>query len=134
MVQTWIFSNAFIAPPVKHRCIIIDTETNSCRVPDEQCLEPGLTLNLKVSLMTTSLTVSARGQVTFRRDVLRHLGLRPGDKLELELVPGGCGLIRAVKPAGSMAGFIGSLSGRTAHVATIEEMNAATAEAWAAKK
>ncbi|MEA0672209.1 AbrB/MazE/SpoVT family DNA-binding domain-containing protein, partial [Xanthomonas campestris] len=28
----------------------------------------------------TTLTVTARGQVTFRKDVLQHLGIRPGDK------------------------------------------------------
>lgn len=83
--------------------------------------------------MTTSLTLTARGQVTFRKEVLRHLGLCPGDKLELELLPDGRGLIRAVKPAGSMNRFIGSLAGRTQHVATIEELSAATAEAWASR-
>ena len=84
--------------------------------------------------MTTSLTLTARGQVTFRKDVLRHLGLGPGDKLEVELLPDGRGLIRAAKPAGSMAGFVGSLSGRTTRVATLEEINAATADAWAARR
>ena len=83
--------------------------------------------------MTTSLTLTSRGQVTFRKEVLRHLGLGPGDKLELELLPDGRGLIRAAKPAGSMAGFVGSLAGRTTHVATIEELNSATADAWAAR-
>lgn len=83
--------------------------------------------------MTTSLTLTARGQVTFRKDVLRHLGLGPGDKLELELLPDGRGLIRAAKPVGSMAGFVGSLAGRTTRVATLEELNAATADAWAAR-
>ena len=27
------------------------------------------------------LTVTARGQVTFRKDVLQHLGIEPGDKI-----------------------------------------------------
>ena len=33
----------------------------------------------------TTLTVTARGQVTFRKDVLQHLGIRPGDKIELDI-------------------------------------------------
>ncbi|TSA14994.1 MAG: AbrB/MazE/SpoVT family DNA-binding domain-containing protein, partial [Comamonadaceae bacterium] len=37
----------------------------------------------------TTLTVTARGQVTFRRDVLRHLGIQPGQKIELDLLPDG---------------------------------------------
>ena len=28
-----------------------------------------------------TLTVTARGQVTFRRDVLQHLGIQPGEKI-----------------------------------------------------
>jgi len=37
----------------------------------------------------TTLTVTARGQVTFRRDVLQHLGIRPGEKIELDKLPDG---------------------------------------------
>lgn len=36
----------------------------------------------------TLLTVTARGQVTFRKDVLQHLGIRPGEKTELDKRPG----------------------------------------------
>jgi hypothetical protein len=35
-----------------------------------------------------TLTVTARGQVTFRKDVLQHPGIRPGEKIELEQQPG----------------------------------------------
>jgi hypothetical protein len=31
--------------------------------------------------------VATRGQVTFRKDVLRHLGIRPGEKIELDKPP-----------------------------------------------
>jgi len=37
----------------------------------------------------STVTVSARGQVTFRKEVLQHLGIKPGDKIELQLLPGG---------------------------------------------
>jgi bifunctional DNA-binding transcriptional regulator/antitoxin component of YhaV-PrlF toxin-antitoxin module len=37
----------------------------------------------------TTLTVTARGQVTFRKDILRHLGIQPGEKIELDLLPDG---------------------------------------------
>ena len=58
------------------------------------------------------LTVTARGQVTFRKDVLRHPGVEPGGKVELELLPDGRGRLRAAKPAGTIDGFIGLLAGR----------------------
>lgn len=79
----------------------------------------------------TQLTVTARGQVTFRKEVLQHLGIKPGDKMELDLLPGGKGVLRAAKPAGTMAGFVGLLSGKTTKVASLEEIDQAIAQAWA---
>ena len=81
-----------------------------------------------------ALTVTARGQVTFRKDVLRHLGIKPGEKIELDLLPNGQALLKAVRPAGAIDGFIGLLAGRTKKVATIDEMNEAAAEGWAGKE
>jgi bifunctional DNA-binding transcriptional regulator/antitoxin component of YhaV-PrlF toxin-antitoxin module len=85
------------------------------------------------STMTT-LTVTARGQVTFRKDVLQHLGIRPGDKIELDLLPDGRGVLKAARPAGTISSFVGLLAGRTQKVATIEEINEAAALGWAGKK
>lgn len=82
----------------------------------------------------TTLTVTARGQVTFRKDVLQHLGIKPGEKIELDLLPGGRGMLKAARPTGSIDGFVGFLAGRTKKVATLEEINEATAQAWADKK
>jgi bifunctional DNA-binding transcriptional regulator/antitoxin component of YhaV-PrlF toxin-antitoxin module len=81
----------------------------------------------------TILTVTARGQVTFRKDVLQHLGIRPGDKIELDLLPDGRGVLKAARPAGTIASFVGLLAGRTQKVATIEEINEAAAQGWAGK-
>lgn len=39
--------------------------------------------------MRVELTITAKGQVTLRRDVLAHLGLRPGEKVSVSLLPGG---------------------------------------------
>ena len=82
----------------------------------------------------TTLTVTSRGQLTFRKDVLQHLGIKPGDKIELELLPDGRGMLKAARPAGTIDGFIGLLARRTQKVATIEEINDAAAQAWAGKK
>jgi bifunctional DNA-binding transcriptional regulator/antitoxin component of YhaV-PrlF toxin-antitoxin module len=78
-----------------------------------------------------TLTVTARGQVTFRKDVLKHLGVRPGDKIELELLPDRRVSIHTARPKGSIEDFIGFLAGKTKKVATIEEINEATARGWA---
>jgi len=79
----------------------------------------------------TTLTVTARGQVTLRKDVLQHLGLQPGDKIELDLLPEGRGLLKAARPTGTIDGFVGLLAGRTSKVATLEEMSEAAAQGWA---
>jgi len=82
----------------------------------------------------TILTVTARGQVTFRKDVLQHLGIRPGEKIELDLLPGGRGIVKAARLTGTIDGFVGLLAGRTKKIATIEEINAATAQGWSGKE
>lgn len=82
----------------------------------------------------TTLTVTARGQVTFRKELLQHLGIKPGDKIEVDLLPDGRGAIRAARPARTIDAFVGLLADRTSKVATIEEINVATAEAWAGKE
>ena len=82
----------------------------------------------------TTLTVTARGQVTFRKDVLQHLGIKPGDKIELDLLPDGRGVIKAARPSGTIANFVGLLAGKTQKVATIEEINEAAAQGWAGKQ
>lgn len=81
-----------------------------------------------------TLTVTARGQVTLRKDVLQHLGIRPGEKIELDLLPDGRGVLKAARPPGTIDGFVGLLAGRTKKVATIEEINAEIARGWAGKK
>jgi bifunctional DNA-binding transcriptional regulator/antitoxin component of YhaV-PrlF toxin-antitoxin module len=78
-----------------------------------------------------TLTVTERGQVTFRKEVLKHLGIKPGEKIELELLPRGRGVIRAARKTGSIDDFIGMLAGKTRKKATIEEINEAAARGWA---
>ena len=81
----------------------------------------------------TKLTVTARGQVTFRKDVLHHLGISPGEKIELELLPNGRAELKAAGPKGSFRKLYGLLKGKTnGRVLTIEEINEAIAEAGAA--
>jgi AbrB family looped-hinge helix DNA binding protein len=82
----------------------------------------------------TILTVTSRGQVTFRKDVLRHLGIKPGDKVELDLLPDGRGILKAAQPTGTIESFIGLLAGRPRKVATIEEINEAIEQGWAGKR
>ena len=52
----------------------------------------------------TTLTVTAKGQVTLRKNLREHLGIRLGDKIEVDLLPNGRAELHAPrkKPARSM--------------------------------
>lgn len=82
----------------------------------------------------TTLTVTARGQVTFRKDVLQHLGVKPGERIELDKMPDGRVTLRAVRPTGKIDSFVGLLAGKTRKVATLDEINEAAASGWAGQK
>jgi bifunctional DNA-binding transcriptional regulator/antitoxin component of YhaV-PrlF toxin-antitoxin module len=84
------------------------------------------------SLAMTTLTVTARGQVTFRKEVLQHLGIKPGERIEMDLLPDGRAALRSVQPKASFRKLQGFLKGNTnGKVLTIEEMDEAIAEAGA---
>ena len=72
--------------------------------------------------------------MTFRKDVLQHLGIRPGEKIELDLLPDGRGVLKAARQIGTISGFVGLLAGQTKKVATVEEIKTATAQGWAGKR
>jgi len=79
------------------------------------------------------LTVSARGQVTFRKDVLQHLGVQPGGKIELHKLPGGKVSLAAARPKGTIDKFIGLLAGRKPKVTTLKEIEEAAAAGWSGR-
>lgn len=81
-----------------------------------------------------TLTVTTRGQVTFRKEVLQHLGIEPGGKIEVELLPDGRGIVKAARKDGSIDDFIGSLAGKSKIKLTIREIKKATERAWAGER
>lgn len=78
-----------------------------------------------------TLTVTARGQVTFRKEVLQHLGVKPGEKIELDLLPDRRVSIHTARPKGRIEDLFGCLAGKTNVRLTIEEINEAIGEAAA---
>lgn len=82
----------------------------------------------------TTLTVTAKGQITLKKEFLQHLGVRPGQRIEAELLPDGRLSFRAERPVGSIENFIGFLAGETDRAATIDEINEAIADGWAGKR
>lgn len=80
-----------------------------------------------------TLTVTSKGQVTLRKEVLKHLGIAPGDKIDLDLRPDGTMVARAAAkaPSGSIENFIGMLASKNGPHLTIEEISKVTADGWA---
>jgi antitoxin PrlF len=83
--------------------------------------------------MTTTLilTVAARGQVTLRKEVLRHLDVTPGQKVEVDLLPNGRLEVRAARPTGSIEDFIGCAQRPGTKPLAIEEIGEIAAQGWA---
>lgn len=78
-----------------------------------------------------AVTITTKGQVTLRKELLRHLGVHPGDKISFDKMPGGEILIRAVKPKGKISDFFGCLKREGQRPISIEEMNEAIQKGWA---
>lgn len=76
-----------------------------------------------------TLTVTANGQVTLRKDVLKHLGIGPGDQLEVDLLPARRMQARA-KPGMPVASIFGMMKSEAGRTMTIEEINEAAAAGW----
>jgi bifunctional DNA-binding transcriptional regulator/antitoxin component of YhaV-PrlF toxin-antitoxin module len=79
----------------------------------------------------TTLTVTAKGQITLKQELLRHLNVAPGQKVAVEKLPNGRLVVRPVMPKGSIAAFSGSLAKKGTPRLTIEQINEAIADGWA---
>jgi bifunctional DNA-binding transcriptional regulator/antitoxin component of YhaV-PrlF toxin-antitoxin module len=79
----------------------------------------------------TSLSVTAKGQVTLKRDLLQHLGIRPGERIDFDKLPGGELRVRAARPGGTIDSFIGRYAGRLTKPLSIDEINEIAASGWA---
>ena len=81
-----------------------------------------------------TLTVTAKGQVTLRKDLLRHLGVHPGEKIAVEKMPNGRIEVRAVSPAGEISSVFGALKRKKGPRLSIEEIGRISAHGWAGKR
>jgi bifunctional DNA-binding transcriptional regulator/antitoxin component of YhaV-PrlF toxin-antitoxin module len=79
------------------------------------------------------LTVTAKGQVTLRKELLQHLGVQPGEKVSVGKLPDGRIEVKAVRPSGKISDAFGLLKSDNGPVLSIEDMNRIIADGWAAK-
>ncbi len=83
--------------------------------------------------MTITLTVTAKGQITLRKEVLRHLGVQPGDKLNVDLLKDGRMQIRP-KRGTSAETIFGMLAKRGMSSLSIDELKETAAAGWAGEE
>jgi bifunctional DNA-binding transcriptional regulator/antitoxin component of YhaV-PrlF toxin-antitoxin module len=82
----------------------------------------------------STLTVTAKGQVTFRKDLLQHLGVRPGEQLTVQKLPDGRIQVMATKPSGQISDAFDMLKSKATTRLSVEEINAIAVQGWAGKR
>jgi bifunctional DNA-binding transcriptional regulator/antitoxin component of YhaV-PrlF toxin-antitoxin module len=82
----------------------------------------------------TTLTVTSKGQVTLRKDLLKHIGVQPGEKIAVDKLPDGRIEVKAARPTGKISDAFNFLKRKHGPSLSIEEMNRITARAWAGKR
>ena len=82
----------------------------------------------------TSLTITTKGQVTLRKELLRHLGVRPGEKIEVDKLPDGRIEMRAARPAGRISDVFDFLKRKNGPSLSIEEINKIAAGGWSGRR
>jgi len=70
-----------------------------------------------------TLTVTAKGQVTLRKDLLKHLGVHPGEKIAVDKLPDGRIEMKAVRPTGKISDVFGFLKRKNGPSLSIEEIS-----------
>jgi AbrB family looped-hinge helix DNA binding protein len=82
----------------------------------------------------STLTVTAKGQVTLRKDLLEHLGVHPGQKIAVEKLPDGRIEVKAARRSGKISDAFDYLKRKGGPSLSIEEINKITADGWAGKR
>jgi antitoxin PrlF len=79
----------------------------------------------------TALTVTTKGQITLRRELLQYLGIAPGQQVEVHKQANGVLTLQAKAPQGLEA-FAGCLPPPPQEL-SVDEINAIIASGWAAQ-
>lgn len=82
----------------------------------------------------STLTVTAKGQVTLRKDILEHLGVRPGEKIVVEKLPGGRIGVAAARPSGKISDVFDFLKRKNGPRLSIGEIGEVAARGWAGRR
>ena len=81
-----------------------------------------------------TLKVTTKGQITLRQELLRHLNVAPGQKVEVDRLPDGRLMVGAASKTGSIDDFIGCLEQKGGPRLSIAQIKKITEDAWAGKR
>jgi len=82
----------------------------------------------------SALIVTSNGRITLSKELLKHLGVRPGERITLSKLPAGRIEIRAARPTGKISDTFGTLKRKDGPSLSIEEINEITARGWGGKR
>jgi antitoxin PrlF len=80
----------------------------------------------------TTLKITAKGQVSLRKDILEHLGVGAGDHVDVEKLPDGRIVVRAA-PTEKISAVFGLLKKPGRRALSIDEMNEITRAGWSGR-
>jgi AbrB family looped-hinge helix DNA binding protein len=82
----------------------------------------------------TTLTVTAKRQITLRKDLLKHLGVHPGEKVTVDKLPDGRIEVKAARPTGKISDAFNFLKKEGGPSLSIKEMSRIKARGSAGKR
>jgi AbrB family looped-hinge helix DNA binding protein len=80
------------------------------------------------------LTITAKGQVTLRKDLLKHLGVQPGERVSVDKLPDGRIEVKAARPTGKIADVFNLLKRENGPALSIKDIDDMAKRGWAGKR
>jgi antitoxin component of MazEF toxin-antitoxin module len=75
----------------------------------------------------------AKGQVTFKEALLKHLGVHSGEQIEVEPLPDGRAMIRAAHPKKDIRELFGMLAHKNIHL-SLEDIEENSRKGWSGEE
>jgi AbrB family looped-hinge helix DNA binding protein len=81
-----------------------------------------------------TVTVTAKGQVTLRKELLQHLGVQPGEKILVDKLPDGRIAMKAARPTGEISDVFDVFKRKKGPRLSIEQIAEITRRSWAGRR
>ena len=81
-----------------------------------------------------TVTVTAKGQVTLRKELLLHLGVQPGEKILVDKLPDGRITMKAARPTGEISDLFDMFKRKSGPRLSIEQIDEITRRGWAGRR